>query len=210
MIIRQIPVGMLHTNCYIVGDETEKVCAVIDPGASVNKIESAISEMGMTVSVILLTHGHFDHVMAAATLQAKTGAKLLIHREDEPWLKPENVGHRGYIAEEYEAPRVDGYLEDGLDIQVGKLNFRVMHTPGHSRGSCSFICGDALFSGDTLFCGACGRWDLEGGDEREMMDSLRLLSQIPDDLRVYPGHEQLTTLNTERQANLYMRAAMEQ
>jgi len=210
MVIRQIPVGMLHTNCYFVGDETRKVCAVIDPGASINKIAAVLSELGMTVSAILLTHGHFDHVMAAASLQRKTGAELYIHREDELWLDPENVGHRGYIAEEYEKPRVDGYLNDGMTFTVGDLAVQVLHTPGHSRGSCCFLCGDALFSGDTLFCGACGRWDLEGGDEREMMDSLRRLSQLPGDPRVYPGHEMKTTLERERQTNPYMRAAMGQ
>lgn len=210
MIVKSVVVGMLHTNCYILGDEETGRCAVIDPGANEDKILSAVREQGLEVESIILTHGHFDHVMAASRVQNATGAKLFIHKFDLPLLEPSVVKHRGYIRGEYAMPRVDGYLNDGDTVKVGSLECRVYNTPGHTSGSCIILCGDIMFSGDTLFHESCGRWDLDSGDEGDMMRSLKKIAQIEGDYKVLPGHGGATTLAYERGHNRYMAAAMQE
>ena len=203
MKLAQLPVGMLATNCYLVADDAGR-CAVIDPGSHTEKILKKAEEEGFTIEAILLTHGHFDHVMAAPGIQKATGAKLYIHKNDEPDLAPEVAGHRGYLREPYVMPRVDGHLEDGGTVQVGDLTFRVLHTPGHTLGSCVLLCEDLMFSGDTLFAGTCGRCDLAGGSLEQMFASLKKLAQLEGDYKVLPGHMEASTLETERQTNPYV------
>ena len=203
MKLAQLPVGMLATNCYLVADDAGR-CAVIHPGSHTEKILKKAEEEGFTIEAILLTHGHFDHVMAAPGIQKATGAKLYIHKNDEPDLAPEVAGHRGYLREPYVMPRVDGHLEDGGTVQVGDLTFRVLHTPGHTLGSCVLLCEDLMFSGDTLFAGTCGRCDLAGGSLEQMFASLKKLAQLEGDYKVLPGHMEASTLETERQTNPYV------
>ena len=203
MKLAQLPVGMLATNCYLVADDAGR-CAVIDPGSHTEKILKKAEEEGFTIEAILLTHGHFDHVMAAPGIQKSTGAKLYIHKNDEPDLAPEVAGHRGYLREPYVMPRVDGHLEEGGEVQVGDLTFRVLHTPGHTLGSCVLLCEDLMFSGDTLFAGTCGRCDLAGGSLEQMFASLKKLAQLEGDYKVLPGHMEASTLETERQTNPYV------
>lgn len=210
MKIQCIPVGMLHTNCYIVTDEQTNRCAVVDPGANSQKVLDAVRENGAQVDYVLLTHGHFDHVMAAPAVVRETGAKLMIHKRDESWLAPEYAARPGYIREEYVQPAVAAYLEDGAEISLGALTVRVMHTPGHTKGSCVLLVGDTMISGDTLFQESCGRCDLEGGNIDEMMGSLKKLAMLPGDYTVLPGHDVSTTLAHERAHNPYMRQALRQ
>lgn len=208
MIIKTVPVGMLHTNCYLVGDEATNECAIFDPGAMPKKIFAMIEESGMKVKYIILTHCHFDHVMSAPLLQDETGAQILIHYDDSPYLTPEYVNRRGYIRETYKTPNVSRILKDGDEIQLGSITMRVMNTPGHTRGSCVFLFEDVMISGDTLFKGACGRWDLPGGSQQSMMESLIKLHDLSGDYRVLPGHGDATTLDDERRDNPYMAMAL--
>ncbi len=203
MKLAQLPVGMLATNCYLVADDAGR-CAVIDPGSHTEKILKKAEEEGFTIEAILLTHGHFDHVMAAPGIQKATGAKLYIHKNDQPDLAPEVAGHRGYLREPYVMPRVDGNLEEGSEVKVGDLTFRVLHTPGHTLGSVCLLCGDLMFSGDTLFAGTCGRCDLAGGSLEQMFASLKKLALLEGDYKVLPGHMEASTLETERQTNPYV------
>ena len=207
MKLAQVSVGMLATNCYLVADDAGR-CAVIDPGSGTEKILKAAEEHGFQIEAILLTHGHFDHVMAAPGVQRATDAKLYIHKNDEPDLAPEVAGHRGYLREPYVMPRVDGYLEEGQILKLGSLDIKVLHTPGHTAGCCTFLCGDAMFSGDTLFQECCGRTDLETGSLEEILKSLKRLAQLEGNFRVLPGHEGFSSLDYERQYNPYIREAM--
>lgn len=206
--ITHLPVGMLHTNCYILKDQDSGKIAVIDPGAQTEKIQKKLEEIGGPVELILLTHGHFDHVLAVPALQKATNAKVWIHKADEFFLSPEQAVHPGYIREPYAPPRVDGYLEDGMQIALGETGLTVFNTPGHSRGSCIFISGDIIFSGDTLFRDCCGRCDLEGGSFDDMLASLKRIAQLDGDYRVLPGHDVATTLEYERRSNPYMLEAL--
>lgn len=208
MILKHVIVGLLRTNCYLVCDEQTKTCAVIDPGAKAASILEAAAETGCRVEKILLTHGHYDHVMAAPELLRQTGARLYISKKDEWLLSCDEVLRYGTRREGYAVPHVDEYLEEGKDIALGSLTFRVLETPGHTAGSCTLLCEDSMFSGDTLFHECCGRCDLETGSMEDMMASLKKLALLPGNYQVYPGHESFSMLDYERQYNPYMKEAM--
>jgi glyoxylase-like metal-dependent hydrolase (beta-lactamase superfamily II) len=208
MIIKPVIVGWLRTNCYIVGDEATKTCAIIDPGQKADQILEAVAELGLEVKLILLTHGHYDHVMAVPQIVKATGAKVYIHKKDQWLLECDEVLRYGTRAEGYSVPHIDGFLEDGQTIALGSLTFKVLHTPGHTAGCCVFLCEEAMFSGDTLFQECCGRTDLETGSLEDILRSLKRLAQLEGNFRVFPGHEGFSSLEYERQYNPYIREAM--
>lgn len=198
MQIKILPVGMLGTNCYLISDE-EKNCAIIDPGASPQKIIGAIEEQGLAVGAILLTHAHFDHTGALKVLREQyPDAPIYIHRLDTD--NDRNMSHGNLI--------FTHTYGEGDVISVGNTAFSVLHTPGHTPGSVCLLAEDALFAGDTLFLGACGRTDFEGGSMMDMLQSLRRLSALDETLRVFPGHGDSTTIANERKYNPYLQEAM--
>lgn len=208
MIVRHVVVGWLRTNCYLLGDEATRTCAVIDPGQKAEQILEAVRELGYEVKMILLTHGHYDHVMAVPRIVEQTGAPVYIHRRDQWLLECDEVLRYGTRAEGYTVPQIHGFLEDGQVLTLGSLSIRVLHTPGHTAGCCIFLCEDAMFSGDTLFQECCGRTDLETGSTDDILRSLRRLAQLEGNYRVFPGHEGFSSLDYERQYNPYIREAL--
>ncbi len=200
MLIKTFEVGNLGANCSIVTDETSLFCAVIDPGDESNVILNYIEQNKLTVKAILLTHGHFDHTGAVEALREETGAPIYINSRDLA-VRPRDTMRFYTEGETHD-------LKEGDEIRVGALTFKVLETPGHSPGSVSFLCGEALFTGDTLFMGSCGRTDLPGGDMRTLLASLRKLAMLPGDYEVYPGHMGTTTMRLERATNYYVRYAM--
>ena len=195
MQIKTLAVGHYETNCYIVSDENTKECAVIDPGDESNTILDYIEDLGLTCRAVMLTHGHFDHTGAAETVCEDTGAPLWMHKADC------SAERRDML---YNAPEGTRFYAEGDTVTVGGLTFKVLETPGHTKGSVTLICGDVMFSGDTLFRGSCGRTDLPGGNTEEIMKSLRRLAFLEGDYEVYPGHMQATTLDRERKFNYYL------
>lgn len=212
MKILQLRVGMVGTNCYIVFDEDTKVGAVIDPGANAEEILQAAEKAGVTIAWVLLTHGHFDHILAVNDVQRATGAKLAIHKDDLWMLNAENLADSmrtfGLSCGAYEELKPDVLAEEGTEIAIGGLTATYLHTPGHTPGSSCIQVGDVLFTGDTLFRHECGRCDLEGGNFENMLQSLKRLSEIPENLHVLPGHEGESTLDEERRMNPYIRQAV--
>jgi len=200
MLIKTLPVGMLETNCYIVTDEESKKCAIIDPGGDSNEILDYIESNGLSPCAIFLTHGHYDHHMALDVIQEETGAPVYIHETEV------NRGGQHGRHKLDDNGKLSFYAEGDV-IPVGKLEFKVLETPGHSTGSVTLMCEDALFTGDTLFRKECGRTDLEGGSDEIMMQSLKRLSELDGDYEVYPGHAEASTLSFERSFNRYMRHA---
>ena len=198
MLIKTLTVGQIETNCYIVTDEATLQCAVIDPGDEVNTVMDYLEEHHLQARYILLTHGHFDHVLAVDAVREETGATVCMSARD--------VGKGDY---RFDPPEGSMMVSEADAIAVGGLTFRVMETPGHTPGGVCYICEDALFTGDTLFAGSCGRTDLPGGDMPALLGSLRRLYDLPGDYEVYPGHMGPTTLDRERRGNYYMKYALE-
>lgn len=200
MEIKRIRAGYLQTNCYIVTEEGQMEAVIIDPGIRVNLIRDYLKEKGKTASTVLLTHGHFDHILSVKDLQ-DMGARVYIHGLDADMLVHNKSSLAALVGAELKSCQADECFSDGDDISVGSLAFKVMHTPGHTRGSSCFLIGDALFSGDTLFYEDCGRTDLEGGSFPVIKESLKKLMELDGDYKVYPGHMQSTTLAHERISN---------
>ena len=200
MLIKTIPVGQLETNCYIVTDEESLRCAVIDPGDESNAILDYLEDNHLRCEAILLTHGHFDHVGAVAAVAEETGATVYMSKKDDCGGSDPHLPFR--------LPAGGEYLDDGDSVEIGSLRFEVLATPGHTPGGLSYRCGEALFTGDTLFRGSCGRTDLPGGDMDEELRSLKKLCALPGDYEVYPGHMDASTLARERALNYYCRLAM--
>ena len=206
MIIHTLPLGDYRTNCYVVHGEGSKSCAVIDPGYYPEKILSFLEGKGLSLEAILLTHGHFDHVGAVEALVKATGCSL--------WMREADYTQRKTPQNDFLYPIHDctfcevNFCEEGEVICAGGLEFTVLETPGHTWGSVCYLCEDALFSGDTLFAGSCGRTDLPGGDYQTILLSLERLAELPGDRTVYSGHGDITTLEKERKRNPYMRNAL--
>ena len=202
MLIKGFSVGQLGTNCYVVTDETTLSCAVIDPGAESGTILNYVDDNHLKVEAIFITHGHYDHTGAVISVYEATGATVYIHALD--------VNMEGMDEEmRYKGGSEMCFYKEGDVIPVGKLEFHVMETPGHSRGSVTLRCEDALFTGDTLFRGSCGRTDFPGGSTPVIMASLRRLASLEGNYEVYPGHMDATTLDLERRFNPYVLDAME-
>lgn len=208
MKVLQFQVGAIGTNCYLVYDENTMHGALVDPGDNGEGLARKISEEGVTLDYILLTHAHFDHILGVQTVKEKTGAKLVLHGDDLWLLKKENMGMFRQMAHGYVEPSVDIVAGEGTTVTFGGLTATYLHTPGHTPGSCCIRVGDTLFTGDTLFRHECGRCDLEGGSFSQMLDSLKRLHDLEGDFHVLPGHDMTSTLGEERRANRYMKQAV--
>ncbi len=210
MKIINLQVGPVHTNCYIVYDENSKEAIVVDPGEKAPVILQNIQENNLKLKYILLTHSHFDHIIAVSAVKEATGAEVVIHKKEMSGLSADyiNKNYGRYINGDYQEPQVDIKAVDGTEVTFGNLTATYIHTPGHTVGSCVIKIGDSLFTGDTLFAGECGRCDLDGGDFSQMLVSLKKLAEIEGDYKVYPGHECFSTLDEERKSNRYIRQAM--
>ena len=197
-----LPLGSYQTNCYIVWAEGAKTCAVIDPGYEPDRVLDAARNLGLTIDAILLTHGHFDHVGAVEGLLQATGCTLWMHEGDYSQF-PTPTNAYFYPLTNCELAEVQ-FCEEGQQITAGGLTFQVVATPGHTYGSVCYRCQDALFCGDTLFAGSCGRIDLPGGDRAAMACTLERLAQLQEDLRIFPGHGPSSTLAREQETNPYL------
>ncbi len=202
MSVQRISVGNMGTNCYIYRDEGTGRCAVIDPGAMDKRLRAAINDVGAdSFDYILLTHCHFDHVGGVAQVKALTGAVVAIHEDDYDGLADPNLNVSACFGMGVKFDLADKKLKDGEIISVGDTKFRVMHTPGHSEGSCCFVTDGIIFTGDTLFRESMGRFDMPGGSYDKVRSSLRRLASLDGDYRLYPGHDEISTLSYERKYN---------
>ena len=204
MIFDTIPVGQIDTNCYLIGDEEAGVCAVADPGGSPERVLAMIEKSGLEPRMILLTHGHWDHVGAILALLEKW-PELPVYAHEKELCPADEPNPHYFFPHAGKNQRTYG---EGDVLTLGGLTLRVLHTPGHSAGSVVILVEDVMLAGDTLFAGSCGRCDLPGGSEEDMMRSLRRLARLEGDYKVCPGHGPLSTLARERQTNPYMRQAI--
>ncbi|MDD4164591.1 MAG: MBL fold metallo-hydrolase [Eubacteriales bacterium] len=198
-IIKTVEVGQLHTNCYILKKKNDRNAIVIDPGGDLTVIKDALFRLNATCSVILLTHGHFDHILALGDL--KTARTVVcIHKDDAHYLIERDVFSTMVPFDPRPFDNADILFDKEGIYKVQDFEFYVMPTPGHTKGSVCYIFGDIIFCGDTLFKGGVGTTAFDGNDE-DMDNTLRMLYNLPGDYAVYPGHEGKTTLSDEREHN---------
>lgn len=208
MKFRTLTVGPVSCNCSIVACPKTGEAAVVDPGGNTERILAAVNAMGVTVKLLLHTHGHFDHILATAELAASTGASIMIHENDRALY--ENLPGQGRLFgfSAQRPPEPTRWLVGGETIALGQLEATVLHTPGHTPGSVGFYFGPGealLLSGDTLFAGSVGRTDLPGGCFDDLSVSIRQkLYTLPGDTRVVPGHGPETTIGHEREHNPFV------
>lgn len=221
MIIKHLVTGHLQVNTYIVGDPATGDAVVIDPGGQASQILQTVEREGLTLRRIINTHAHFDHVSGVEDLKKAAGVPFCLHRADLPILESysRQLAYFGLTGGQH--PTVDEYLEEGQDVEIGKLVLRVLFTPGHSPGHVTFVYDTpstdlatrsgrrseprVAFSGDVLFQGSIGRFDLPGGDYQRLMRSIReVLLPLGDDTVIYPGHGPATTIGQEKQWNPFL------
>ena len=204
MTVETFVVGELSTNCYLVWEG--KTAFLVDPGAEPERLLAALGERGLTLKAIFLTHLHFDHFLAVPALVAATGAELVLPEGERPAVEDDGVNLLCLLAPERRFRlRPDRFLKEGESLRVGELTVTLWETPGHSVGSACYRCGDALFSGDTLFAGTVGKYDPPCGNREAMMRSLQRLAACPEEYRVYPGHGPATTLRREQRTNPFLK-----
>jgi glyoxylase-like metal-dependent hydrolase (beta-lactamase superfamily II) len=205
MYIQGLTVGPVETNCYILGDEATKLAALIDPGDAGAELVRFTKGQGYEIAMILLTHGHFDHIggvkeaVEVLNQERETPLPVYIHEEDYPCAPASFDRHITLEG----VPGVRFYGE-GDTLTLGGISIQVISTPGHTCGGVCLIAGDSIFTGDTLFYGSCGRTDFETSSPEAMLASLKRLALLEGDYKVYPGHEGATLLSDERKNNPYM------
>ncbi|WP_026834717.1 MBL fold metallo-hydrolase [Eubacterium xylanophilum] len=198
-------VGSVGTNCYVVRKEGSDKCVVIDPGASGSVIAKHVREKGATLEGILLTHGHFDHILGIPDLLSEMKAKIYALEEESEVLEDPNLNCTAMVGNGY-GIKPDELMRDGITYNIADLDIKVIHTPGHTKGSCCFYIEDAkvLFCGDTLFMESIGRTDLPTGNYREIISSLReKILDLPGDVKAFSGHGPSTTIEYEVANNPY-------
>jgi glyoxylase-like metal-dependent hydrolase (beta-lactamase superfamily II) len=208
MILESFPVGPLQANCTLLGDEETGEAIVIDPGDEAERIHGRLTELGLKLKQILLTHGHIDHVGGALRLKRLTGAPILMNENDLSQLKIMKMQASWLDLATPETAPPDENLTDGLSVGLKRYPAQVIHTPGHTQGSvCLYFAPlKLLMAGDTLFEGSIGRTDLPGGNFDQIIDSLHTrLLPLPDETRVLTGHGPATTIGAERRSNPFLR-----
>jgi glyoxylase-like metal-dependent hydrolase (beta-lactamase superfamily II) len=204
LIIEMIPVGPFGTNCYVVGSEPTLEGMIIDPGDEAGKIMGVVGAKKLNIKVIVLTHGHIDHVTALPKVKEATGAPVAIHTADAGFLQG---GRRDSVMGfQYPEVTVDRLLQGGDKITVGGLDFLVLHTPGHTSGGISLLGPGVVFTGDALFNSSIGRTDFPGGSQTQLLASIHTkLMVLPDSTVVYSGHGPASTIGAERRGNPFLR-----
>ncbi len=199
MILKILVVGALQVNCYIIGCEATKEAVVIDPGDDVDKILETLNDNELKLKYIINTHAHFDHVGGNARLKEETGAKIIIHEDDNILLEKLTRQADVFGYQVTPSPPGDILVNDGDVIDFGKLELEVIHTPGHSPGGISLKTDGVIFTGDTLFYQSIGRTDLPGGSYDHIMYSIKnKLFKFDNDTQIRPGHGKETTIGEER------------
>lgn len=199
MLVQGIVNGMLEENCFLVMEEESKEIAIVDPGDQGEELAKFIDKLKGTPKYVLLTHGHFDHVGAVEYLCDRYSIPYYIHEAEEQY-KIKDPSIFGQIR------KADYYVNEGDKIPLGNKEFTVIHTPGHSKGGVCYLIEDHLLCGDTLFQGSIGRSDFIGGDYDELINSIKnKLVVLDDNIKIYSGHGETSTIGYEKRANVYLR-----
>lgn len=208
MIVQMFTVGRFFTNCYVVSCKLTKESIIIDPGFDdrfeAEKILKLIDENALTLKFILNTHGHPDHTRGNGIIKGKFHVPIFIHEYDAHMIGKSGKEIAEFFDMESSSPPAERLLRDEDLVKFGRITLKVMHTPGHSRGSISLLGGGEVFSGDTLFLGSIGRTDFPESSELDIKLSLKKLASLSDHFVVYPGHGPTTTIGEEKRSNPFL------
>lgn len=202
MIIKQYVAGPIEANNWLVADEKSKEAVLIDCSERVQKIVDDVKELGLNVKYILLTHGHFDHVMGVNSMKEELGAEVLISSKDNKQLEMTQTILSTFGIRIDKNPNYDRFIDGNTKLKIGDIPIKVIETPGHTEGGLSYLIDEKLFSGDTLFKNYVGRTDLPGGNFAKLENSIRnVLYKLDDTTEVFPGHNEMTTIGYEKKHN---------
>ncbi len=207
LMVKQYMVGPVCTNCYFAINEKTNEMFIVDPGEQADLLAKKIEELGVTPVAILLTHGHFDHAGAALELKNKYQIPVYAHEAEQETMENPTINLSGSMMGNPEKYAADKYLKDEEEMELAGMKVRVLHTPGHTAGGACFYLPQEMvvFSGDTLFCESVGRTDFPGGSASTLIRSIReKLLPLPDFIKVYPGHNEITTIGNERGYNPFL------
>lgn len=205
MLIKKINTGILDVNTYVLIDEDTKEAIIIDLGGNFEEVNNYINSNNAKLQYILNTHGHFDHILGEKTAQDTVNVPIYMHKEDEFLVKNLPSQMTMWGLDPAEAPEITDFIDENSDLYIGKQKIEIFHTPGHSPGGLSFLIGNDLFSGDTLFRESVGRCDLPGGNFSVIKKSINeKLFKLPQDTVVYPGHGDSSTIEHEIKYNDFL------
>lgn len=205
MIIKTFVEPPIDNNNYLIVDEKTKDAALIDCSSIDDRIDEEIKKQGANLKYILLTHGHFDHIAGIRPNRFKNNPQIVMHKADSDWLNNANQYLPMFGMPEITIPKVDVFVDDGDTIQLGSLEIKVLHTPGHTQGGVCYLVDGNLFSGDTIFREAVGRCDLEGGNFNQIVESIEdKIFTLPPETVIYPGHGNITSVEWEKEHNRFL------
>ena len=203
--LEKIVLGKLYTNCYVLGDTETKEAFVIDAPAHGEKIYEFVNELGWNIKAVILTHGHFDHILGLARLVELSNAPVYMHEAESELVNDKDFNLTAYFIATVPNIKIDKKLKDGEILFLGENEIKVINTPGHTVGGICLLTGDILISGDTLFENSVGKIDHPTGDmDLEIRSIKEKLMVLPDETRVYPGHGRDTTVGRERKENMFL------
>lgn len=209
MIIKQLIVGSMGVCSYIIGCEETKKGAVIDPGGDENTILAEVEKLGLKIDYVIATHGHPDHVCGNRIIKEATSGKIVMHEADADFFEQTETQNYFSMLGLEPSPPTEIRVKDGDILEVGNIQLKIIHTPGHTPGGICLYCAPDLITGDTLFVGGVGRTDFPGGSYSELINSLKTkVLALPDDTIVWPGHGyggSQSTIGEEKMSNPYLR-----
>jgi len=201
MLVKRFVVGPIAANCYVLAHPGTKEACLIDPGADPETMKGFLKKEKLELKFIINTHGHGDHIAANGSFRVP----IYIHSLDKDFLTDPDKNLSSMFFFRLKSPEASGLLKDGQILALGGLSLEILHTPGHTPGSISIKVGNAVFTGDTLFRSSVGRTDLDHGDEKKLYESIRgKLLTLDDDVLVYPGHGDASTIGEERRTNPFL------
>jgi glyoxylase-like metal-dependent hydrolase (beta-lactamase superfamily II) len=203
--VKKIKTGIIEENCYLVYDTDTKCVAIIDPGEGIDQIIDVINEQNLKPEIIINTHGHYDHISDDNKIRLKYKIPLAIHKDEVEMITDSKKNASFIWGESLVVKSPEILLEDSQNVKLSFTTFKVLGTPGHSKGSICLLCEVYLFTGDTLFAGAIGRTDLWGGNNETILQSLEKLKKLDPSITICPGHGSTTTLANEFKHNPFLK-----
>ena len=206
MKVYKFTIGTFAVNNYLIQSETSHKAILIDAGEAPQPILNKIQSLGLELVYLINTHGHGDHIAGNATIIRETGAKLLIHPLDEPYLRDPTLNLSAFLGARLESPPADGFLEEGDEVTVNDIRLQVLHTPGHTPGHITLVGENLAFVGDVIFYEGIGRTDFPRSDHNQLLQTIRTkIYTLPDEMNLLPGHGPETTVAHEKRHNPFVR-----